>query len=109
MATQTVKIRCSELLLRRLDGLAEAHGGNRSQAIRSAVLAASLPEGTPPVPDHNELMRLLGELARMGSLPAIRLLLAEQRRRPAEADPFAEFEPNPLERLAARRRTRASA
>jgi hypothetical protein len=99
----TLKIRCSDLLLRHLDGLAEGYGGNRSAAARSAVLAASLPEGVPTVPTRDELLRLLGELARMGSLPAIRLLLEEYRREPAERSPdeFTEFD-----RIIAQRRER---
>ena len=97
----TVKVRCSELLVKRLDALAAGHGGNRSQAVRSAVLAASLPNDVPPVPDRDELLRLLGELARMGSLPAIRLLLAEYRREPSPP-PM----PDPLAQLLERRRAR---
>jgi hypothetical protein len=103
VAHHTIKVRCSPLLVRHLDGLAEAHGGNRSAAIRSAVLAASLPEGTPPVPDRDECRRLLGELARQGSLPAIRALLLEYRRDPAARSPD-DFDE--LDRLIARRRER---
>jgi hypothetical protein len=103
VAHQTIKVRCSPVLLRRLDALAEAHGGNRSQAVRAAVLSASLPEGTPEIPTRDELLALLGEQARMGSLPAIRVLLMEYRREPPERSPdeFTDFD-----RIIARRRGR---
>jgi hypothetical protein len=52
---------------------------NRSAAVRAAVLEASLvPVGLPPVPDRDELLALLGEAARGGSVSAMRTLLAER-------------------------------
>ncbi len=88
MATHTVRVRCSELVLRRLDELAEAYGGNRSRAIRAAVVEASVAAGgESPVMDYDELLRILGVLARQGSISAIRLLLAEYRRYPPRPAP----------------------
>lgn len=55
---------------------------NRSAAIRAAVLEASpsAPGDLPPVADRDELLRLLGEAARGGSVSAMRALLLEHRR-----------------------------
>ena len=76
-----LEIRASEALVRRLDAFAAERGMNRSQALRAAVLEASPDAAGPPLaPDHDELLRLLGEAARGGSVSAMRTLLAEYRR-----------------------------
>ena len=55
---------------------------NRSQAIRAAVLEASpaSPGELPAIAELDELLRLLGEAARGGSVSAMRALLLEHRR-----------------------------
>jgi predicted transcriptional regulator len=73
VATHTVKVRCSEVLMARLDELAAAYGGNRSRAIRAAVVQASVAaRGESPIMDYDELLRTLGVLAQQGSITAIK-------------------------------------
>lgn len=76
-----IEIRVTEAFLRRLDAFAQTRGMNRSAALRAAVLEASpaAPGELPPGADRDELLRLLGEAARGGSVPAIRALLDERR------------------------------
>ena len=52
-------------------------------------MEAALPEGG--VPDGQEVLELLGQAARCGSVSAMKELLAYHREREAESDEFAEF------------------
>jgi hypothetical protein len=54
----------------------------RSAAIKAAIVEATLPDQADPVPDRDEVLTLLGEAARSGSVATMRELLAhhaEQR------------------------------
>jgi predicted transcriptional regulator len=75
VASAVIGFRASPVLQRRLDELAEAHGGSRATAIRSAVVEATLPEHASRVPDRDEVLELLGEAARGGSVAAMVELL----------------------------------
>ena len=74
---------------------------NRSQALRAAVLEASPAASSdlPPVADRDELLRLLGEAARGGSVSAMRALLLEHRRDGGDVPPGDGL----IDELAARR------
>jgi hypothetical protein len=76
---------------------------NRSQAVRAAVLEAGPAggDGLPPAPDRDELLALLGEAARAGSVSAMRALLLEQRRDGGDAPGDGEL--SFIEDLAERR------
>ncbi len=105
-----VEIRATAAFLRCLDDLAVARGMNRSEAIRAAVVEASpdpLAENLPPAPGRDELLRLLGEAARGGSVRAICLLLEELHRGSGDDDPL-DLDGDSLswvDALAAERRT----
>ncbi len=83
----------------RLERLAEARGMTRSGVLRALVLEATLPAGAVPVPDEDELLRLLGSAARMGNVPAMRELLRHYR----EQDDKPESPLAVVDELAARR------
>lgn len=76
-----LSVRVSEGSLRRLDALAEAQGLSRSRLVRRMVDAAI--EGAPmpaaDLPDEDELVQLLAEKARAGSVSAIRALLDREK------------------------------
>lgn len=74
-----VAFKATEPVRRRLDQLAEGRGGNRSAAIRAAILEATHKPSERPVADEAELLILLSEAARSGSVPAMRELLAYHR------------------------------
>jgi hypothetical protein len=74
-----ISFRAPKAVLDRLHELAAAHGGNRTQALRAAIVEATLPKGAEAVPDEHEVLVLLGEAARSGSVPAMRALLAHHR------------------------------
>lgn len=78
---RTLTIRASADLLARLEALRVARGlADRSAAVRLAVReAATIPQDRASVPDRDELLRLLGEAARDGSVTAMKTLLAEHR------------------------------
>jgi hypothetical protein len=81
VASEVVRFRASKALLARLDALAKAHAGNRSLAIKSVLMEASREaDGLPPVCSREELLALLSEAARGGSVPACKTLLDELRR-----------------------------
>lgn len=76
-----INFKATEAFVERLDAYAKAKGMNRTQAIKSAVLEASMDPATrAAVPDRDELLRLLGESARSGSVTAMKALLDERRR-----------------------------
>lgn len=76
-----ISLRATDAFATRLDALAEARGLNRSRMLKAAVLEASMaPAEQSHVPDRDELLRLLGESARSGSVTAMRTLLEELRR-----------------------------
>ncbi len=92
-----VAFKATEPVPRRLDQLAERHGMNRSAAITEATRKPS----ERPVADQAELLVLLSEAARAGSVPAMRELLAfhrTTRRKPGGFDVLDE-----LDELAVRR------
>ena len=80
-----LSVRLAEGSLRRLDALAEAQGLSRSRLVRrmvdAAIEGAPMPEVT--LPDEDELLQLLAEKARAGSVSAIRALIDRER----ESDP----------------------
>ena len=91
-----VTFRASPVLVARLDRLAEATGSSRSAAIKRAILEATTPAETQPVPDEHEVLLLLSEAARGGSVAAMRELLAYHRerrqgRRPDAVDALDEL------------------
>ena len=71
-----VGFRAAPAVCRRLDELAEARGLNRSAAIRAAILEATVPEHATAIADIHEVLVLLTEAARGGSVPAMKALLA---------------------------------
>ena len=84
-----IRFRASGAILERVDELAKAHGGNRSNAIRSLVLRATAPADQSAVPDENEVLVLLSESARSGSVAAMKELLRVHRERAGTADKSA--------------------
>ena len=61
--------------------------GTRSAAVRAAILEATTPADAQPVPDEHEILVLLSEAARAGSVSAMKVLLAHHRQqRPVEVD-----------------------
>jgi len=60
------------MLQDRIDELAKAHGGNRSQAIKAAILRAVAPEAADTIPSEREVLLLLSESARAGNVTAIK-------------------------------------
>lgn len=79
--------RASEVLVARLDQLAEATGSSRSAAIKRAILEASTPANAQPIPDEHEVLVLLSEAARGGNVTAMRELLAYHREREQVREP----------------------
>jgi predicted transcriptional regulator len=87
----------------RLDRLAEARGVTRSEVVRH-LLAEADDGPLPGPPDRDELVRLLGEAARGGSVRAIEILLMRKwergtaepppwaTRTQIDSDPFAEVD-----------------
>lgn len=73
----SLHIRLTPAVRQHLERLAAVGGVSLSQAARTAVMRAAFPEGD--VPDEDELLRLLGQAARAGSVPAIKELLAHYR------------------------------
>ena len=79
-AHRSFTFRASPVLLDKIEALAAARGQSRSAAVKAAVVAAEVAEsGRAPVPDHHEVLALLGEAARGGSVPAMKELLAHHR------------------------------
>ncbi len=95
-----VTFRASPVLVTRIDRLAEATGASRTAAIKRAILEATTPAGTQPVPDKHEVLLLLSEAARGGSVAAMRELLAYHRERRQGGRPDAV---DALDQLAERR------
>jgi hypothetical protein len=81
MPAGVVTFKASPVLLARLDELAASRGGNRSAAIRAALVGASTPKDAPSVPDEHEVLVLLGEAARGGNVSAMRTLWMYHRER----------------------------
>lgn len=71
----SLHIRLTPAVRRHLERLADAKKTTLSSAMRSAVMQAS-PSQLEGVPSERELLELLGEAARAGSVPAMRELLA---------------------------------
>ncbi|MDP9478679.1 MAG: ribbon-helix-helix protein, CopG family [Actinomycetota bacterium] len=104
-----ISVRLPEPELQALDSMAMEAQLSRSGLLRRAlgeVLAGKLPPRPAP-PGEAELLAVLGERARAGSVVAIKELLRhlerERRaceRRGAQTDPFSELDPpGPLRRL----------
>src|SRR5687768_17227339 len=90
----SVHIRTTPALRRRIEALAEARGSSLTGAITAAVMEATAPMDRGGVPDEAEVLNLLGEAARAGSVPAMRELLRYYRERDgSDAD---EAEGGPL-------------
>ena len=95
--TEDLHIRTPPAFRRHLEGLAKARGTTLSQTIRWTVMAATLPNGG--IPTAREVLELLGEAARSGSMPAMRELRAYHRERTDSGEnPFAEFDELALRR-----------
>jgi hypothetical protein len=97
-----LSLRASSSVVRRVDELAEKRGCSRSAAIKQAIVEATTPDHVGPVPDEAELLALLGEAARSGSVPAMRELLAHHRQVCERPEPVETFWAE-LDALAARR------
>jgi predicted transcriptional regulator len=69
---KTVNVKLDGVTARRLDELAAACGGNRSEAVRRAIMRAS---GETAPSEEQDVVKLLAEQARAGSVPAARALL----------------------------------
>jgi hypothetical protein len=77
-------LRVPDDLFEALNGYQERHGlASRSAAVKFALEGAIAmgADGPPDPPDRELLLQILGVAARRGSVPAIRLLLEEYRRR----------------------------
>lgn len=85
-----VNMRLSTLDQERLDRLAERSGVTRSEVVRR-LLAAADDAPQPEPPDRDELLRLLGEMARHGSCRAAETLLRRLDRQHAGEDLLAEL------------------
>jgi Ribbon-helix-helix protein, copG family len=101
MPTTQTNMRLGDADRARLDRLADERGVSRSEVVRHLLAEAdNMPRPGPP--SHDELLRLLGERAREGSVRAIELLLMRNWERrtsepqpPVQAapdDPFAEVD-----------------
>ncbi len=87
MTARRISVRLFTPQAEALDELAEARGMSRSATLRELVLAATLPEDAPTLPDEQEVLELLGAAARMGSVPAMRELMAHHRERKVSGIP----------------------
>jgi predicted transcriptional regulator len=86
-----IHIRTPPAFRRRLEELATARKTTISEAIRSAVLQATVPERG--IPSEQEVLELLGEAARAGNVAAMRELRTYHREQDVVgADPLAEFD-----------------
>ena len=99
---ENINFRASPMLVARIDELATARKASRSAAIKAAIVEATVPEYATAIADKNEILVLLSQAARGGSVSAMKALLAYHRLpQPAAVDPiFAE-----LDELAGRRTT----
>jgi Ribbon-helix-helix protein, copG family len=103
VASVQTNMRLGDADRERLDRLAEARGVTRSEVVRH-LLAEADDEPLPGPPDRDELVRLLGEAARGGSVRAIEILLMRKwesrttepppwaTRAQIDGDPFAEVD-----------------
>ena len=86
---ENVNFRASPIMLARIDRLAEARKVSRSAAIKAAIVEATVPEHATAIADEHEVLVLLTEAARGGSVSAMKVLLAHHRLpRPAAVDPL---------------------
>ena len=60
------------MLVARIDRLAEAQKVSRSAVIKRAILEATVPENTTAIADEHEVLVLLSEAARGGSVSAMK-------------------------------------
>ena len=87
--THHLTFRAPPVLVARIDRLAEARKASRSAVIKRAILEATVPENTSAIADKQEVLVLLSEAARGGSVPAMKALLAYHHLpQPAEVDPL---------------------
>jgi predicted transcriptional regulator len=87
--THHVTFRASPVLVARIDRLAEARKVSRSAVIKRAIVEATVPEHATAIADEQEILVLLSEAARGGSVSAMKVLLAHHRLpRPAVVDPI---------------------
>ena len=63
-----INFRASPVLLARIDRLAVARKVSRSAAIKAAIVEATVPEHATAIADEGELLVLLSEAARGGSV-----------------------------------------
>jgi len=79
---ERVTIRLGPALLRRLDAFARLRALTRAEAVRVALLEATMtPVERQRLPDRDEILHLASDKARtIGSVPAMRLVLQELRR-----------------------------
>ena len=96
MSADRVHIRTTPAFRARLERLAQQRHTSMSAVIKSAVMEWTAQDG---IPDQREVLELLSEAARCGSVPAMRELMAYHRERgSANQDKLAAFD-----ELAARR------
>ena len=103
MRQPTITFRASPVLVARIDRLAEARKASRSAVIKAAIVEATVPEHATAVVDEHELLVLLSEAARGGSVSAIKVLLAYHRERRSGGEQVRDVL-DELDELAALRR-----
>ena len=92
------------MLVARIDRLAEARQVSRSAAIKAAIVEATVPEHTTAIADEHEVLVLLSEAARGGSVSAMKALLTYHRGRASRQEPVRDVF-DELDELARRRGT----
>ncbi len=76
MGAEVVTFKASEALRGRLEDLQKEAGMTRSAAIRKVIMEATVRSGELAVPDEHEVLVLLGQAARAGSVAAMKELRA---------------------------------
>ena len=85
MSAERVHIRITPMFRKRLERLAEERHTTMSAVIKSAVMQATSQGG---IPSEQEVLELLSEAARCGSVPAMEMLRWHEREcRPDAAGP----------------------
>ena len=88
--THHLTFRASPVLVARIECLAEARKVSRSAAIKRAIVEATMPEHATDIADEHEVLVLLTEAARGGSVPAMKALLTYHRGRASQPEPVRD-------------------